>query len=277
MAIAGQAPGRALRRSRRVPRVRDRLGRRPDGGRLGRGVVARGPPGPRQSRVPLRRQPRLDRRRHRDRVHRGPGQALRRLRLGHLDRLRRQRPRRARRGDLRRDRGRRASRRSSRSRPSSATARATRAPTGPTPTPAAPSSRPRPSARWDSTPTSSSSCPTRPSERYREIGGRGRRAPGRVGARRSTGSPTRRSCAASTPTRCRRSSWRDFLPDDGPIATRAASGKVLAAARRAGAAADGRIRRPHAVEQHPAAGLERTSSPPPPRAATCASACASTA
>ena len=55
--------------------------RRPAGGRLGRGVVDRRAPRPRPADVLLRRQPHLDRGRHRPVVHRGRGRALPRLRL----------------------------------------------------------------------------------------------------------------------------------------------------------------------------------------------------
>ena len=68
----------------RLPGVRDRDRRRPDGGDQRRGIVACGPSRPGQPGVPLRRQPRHHRRQHRDRLHRGPGRALRGVRLAHL-------------------------------------------------------------------------------------------------------------------------------------------------------------------------------------------------
>ena len=57
-------------RDRRPPRLRDLLGRRPDGGRLARGGVARRPPRARQARLRLRRQPHHDRRHDRAHLHR---------------------------------------------------------------------------------------------------------------------------------------------------------------------------------------------------------------
>ncbi len=68
-------------RDRRPPHVLHLLRRRPAGGRLGRGVVDRRAPRPRPADVLLRRQPHLDRGRHRPVVHRGRGRALPRLRL----------------------------------------------------------------------------------------------------------------------------------------------------------------------------------------------------
>ena len=93
----GALPRRALqpavRRDRRPPRLRDLLGRRPDGGRLERGGLDRGPARPRQARLLLRRQP------HHDRRHdvalvlgRGQGRALRGAGLARPARRRRQRP-----------------------------------------------------------------------------------------------------------------------------------------------------------------------------------------
>ena len=114
MAIAGKHLECAVRRSGGISGLRDRVRRRSDGGRVGRGLVARRSSGARQPRVSLRRQPRLDRRRHRDCVHRGSGRALRRVRVAHLDGLGRQRPGRVRRRDLPRPSQSRAARRSSR-------------------------------------------------------------------------------------------------------------------------------------------------------------------
>ena len=102
-----QAPGGALRRGGRLPRIRARLRRRPDGGRLGRGLVARRPSGPRQPRLPLRRQPRDHRRRHPARLHGGPRGPLRRLRVAHAHGRGRKRPGRDRRRHRRGDRPRR--------------------------------------------------------------------------------------------------------------------------------------------------------------------------
>ena len=68
-------------RDRRSPHVRDRLRRRPRGGDLRRGVLARRPPRPRPADLVLRPEPHLDRGRHQARVHRGRRQALRGLRL----------------------------------------------------------------------------------------------------------------------------------------------------------------------------------------------------
>ncbi len=71
-------PARPLRPGReagheplRPPRLRHRLRRRHAGGRLPRGLRARRPPGARQPHRRLRRQPDLDRGRHRHRVQRG--------------------------------------------------------------------------------------------------------------------------------------------------------------------------------------------------------------
>ena len=72
-------------RHRRPPHVLHLLGRRPRGGRLGRGVVDRGPPRARPPDRLLRRQPHLDRGRHEDRLHRGPPRALRGLRLARAE------------------------------------------------------------------------------------------------------------------------------------------------------------------------------------------------
>ena len=77
--------GRALQprgpRDRRPLHVRDRLRRRPAGGRRLRGLLARRPPRPRQADLVLGRQPHLDRGRHRALLHRGRRRALRGLRL----------------------------------------------------------------------------------------------------------------------------------------------------------------------------------------------------
>ena len=58
-------------RARRPPHVRDLLRRRRDGGRIGRGELARGLPRARQALPDLRRQPHHDRGLHRPRVRRG--------------------------------------------------------------------------------------------------------------------------------------------------------------------------------------------------------------
>ena len=74
--------GRALRRGPGRPlHVRDRVRRRPRGGHRLRGELARRPPRPRPPDRLLRRQPHLDRGRHRARLLRGRRQALRGLRL----------------------------------------------------------------------------------------------------------------------------------------------------------------------------------------------------
>ena len=83
-------PARPRRRARREPvRPHDlgaRLRRRHRGGRHQRGVVAGRPPAARQPRRALRRQPHLDRGRHRRRLQRGRRQAVRGLRLARADR-----------------------------------------------------------------------------------------------------------------------------------------------------------------------------------------------
>ena len=101
----------AAPRDRRPPRLRDLLRRRPDGGRLLRGRLARGHERARQAHLLLRRQPHHDRRDDVDLVHRGSRQAVRGARLARPVRRRRERPRRAAQGDRRtrrtRPRGRR--------------------------------------------------------------------------------------------------------------------------------------------------------------------------
>ena len=75
-------PARALRRGGHgPPRLRDLLGRRPDGGGRLRGRLARRAPRPRPARLPLRRQPHHDRRLDRRSPSRGRRGALPRLRL----------------------------------------------------------------------------------------------------------------------------------------------------------------------------------------------------
>ena len=117
----------------RVPvrphRLGHRLRRRPAGRRHLRGVLARRAPGTGQPRGDLRREPHLDRGRHRRRLHRRRPGPLRGLRLAHpagrLDphrRLRRRRAGTARRAARREGRN-RPSRRSFRCGPSSATRR----------------------------------------------------------------------------------------------------------------------------------------------------------
>ena len=71
----------AAPRDRRPPRLRDLLRRRPDGGRLVRGGVARRHERARQAHLLLRRQPHHDRRHDVDLVHRGSRAALRGARL----------------------------------------------------------------------------------------------------------------------------------------------------------------------------------------------------
>ena len=68
-------------RGRRPPHLRDRLRRRHGGGGPVRGLVAGRPPRPRPAHRLLRRQPHLDRGRHRPGLLRGRRQALRGLRL----------------------------------------------------------------------------------------------------------------------------------------------------------------------------------------------------
>ena len=80
-------------RDRRSLHVRDRLRRRPAGGRRLRGLLARRPPRPRPLISLLRRQPHLDRGRHRALVHRGRRRALRGLRLARPEPRRGHRPR----------------------------------------------------------------------------------------------------------------------------------------------------------------------------------------
>ena len=90
-------------RDREPPHLRARLRRRPDGGDLVGGRLARRPPEARQARLPLRRQPRLARRADVAVVHRGRAAPLRGLRLaGPARRERQHRPRRDRRRDPRR-------------------------------------------------------------------------------------------------------------------------------------------------------------------------------
>ena len=92
---------RARPRDRRPPHLRDRLRRRHAGGRRVRGLLARRPPRPRPADRLLRRQPHLDRGRHRAVVLRGRRRALRGLRLARAEPRRGPRPRRHRGGDAR--------------------------------------------------------------------------------------------------------------------------------------------------------------------------------
>ena len=96
-------PVRPRRRAGRVavrpPHLRDRRRRLHGGGRLERGVLARRPPAARQPDPVLRRQPHLDRGRHRGRVQRGRARALRGLRLARPARRLRRGRHRAREGD----------------------------------------------------------------------------------------------------------------------------------------------------------------------------------
>ena len=71
--------------------------------------------------------------------------------------------------------------------------------------------------------------------------------------------PRRQAAGRLGRTRC-----RSFEPGGKPIATRAASGKVLNAHRRAAAAAGRRLGRPDAVEQHAASRARPTSRPTHP-------------
>ena len=80
-------------RHRRPLHLRHRQRRRPDGRRRLRSRLAGRPPGPGQAHLPLRRQPDLDRGLHGPRLHRGPRQALRGLRLARPARWRRARHR----------------------------------------------------------------------------------------------------------------------------------------------------------------------------------------
>ena len=95
----GEVPRPALQppgpHRRRPPRLRHRLRRGPDGGRLPGGRLARGRLRAREAHLLLRRQPHHDRRHDRALLRlRGQGQALRGLRLARPARGRRQRPRR---------------------------------------------------------------------------------------------------------------------------------------------------------------------------------------
>ena len=83
----------AARRHRRPPHVHDRLRRRPPGGRRLRGVLAGRPSRPRPPDRVLRRQPHLDRGRHRAVVLGGRRQAVRGLRLARPEPRRGPRPR----------------------------------------------------------------------------------------------------------------------------------------------------------------------------------------
>ena len=110
----GDVPRPALQpprpQRRRPPRLRDRLRRGPDGGRLPGGRLARRRLRAREAHVLLRRQPHHDRRHDRALLRlRGQGQALRGLRLARPARGGLQRPRRAR-GVPSRTRRRKASR-----------------------------------------------------------------------------------------------------------------------------------------------------------------------
>ena len=80
-AHVGGAPEPRRQGRRRPPHVHDRLRRRPPGGRRVRGVLARRPSRARPPDRVLRRQPHLDRGRHRAVVLRGRRQALRGVRL----------------------------------------------------------------------------------------------------------------------------------------------------------------------------------------------------
>ena len=79
-------------RDRRSLHVRDRVRRRPAGGRRLRGLLAGRPPRPRPADLVLGRQPHLDRGRHRALVHRGRRRALRGLRLARAEPRRGHRP-----------------------------------------------------------------------------------------------------------------------------------------------------------------------------------------
>ena len=92
-AHAGGAPQPARPRDRRPPHLRDRLRRRPAGGRRVGGVLAGRPPRPRPPDLLLRRQPHLDRGRHGALVLRGRARALRGLRLARAEPRRGPRPR----------------------------------------------------------------------------------------------------------------------------------------------------------------------------------------
>ncbi len=86
----------------RPPHLRLLQRRGPRGGREQRGLLDRRPPAARQPHDDLRRQPDLDRGRHRHRVQRGRGQALRGLRVARADRRLDQRRQGVRRGRRRR-------------------------------------------------------------------------------------------------------------------------------------------------------------------------------
>ena len=134
--------------------------------------------------------------------------------------------------------------------------RATPAPRGRTPTPVERSSRPRPSVRSGSTPSSSSSSRTR---RWSATAGRCAR---RGAAAGDGGSGWRRipsATSSSASTRHRAGRRRDLpvrperRPDGHPR-------RIRQGDRRAGAADPGagrRLCRPDAVQQHPAGGLDR--------------------
>ena len=227
MAIAGKHLGARYGDPAGLPRVRDRLRRRPDGGRLRRGLVARRPPRPRQPGVPLRRQPRLDRRRHRDRLHRGPGERYdaygwktSRVDDGNdLDEL-----------DAAitaaiavegqpafisvstiigygsRDAGTHRAHSDARGPEQQAETKRT--------------------LGFD--PDKFFFVPEAAQQRYERDRAPGRRDSRPRGSATSTGSQMRRSFAGSTRKRYLALELTPFMPDDGPIATRAASGKVLA-------------------------------------------------
>ncbi len=86
LALRRALPRRGLQpappRCRRPPCLRHLLGRRPDGGPVVRGGLARRHERAREARLLLRRQPHHDRRHDRDLVHRGSRQALRGARAG---------------------------------------------------------------------------------------------------------------------------------------------------------------------------------------------------
>ena len=145
-----------------------RLRRRHAGGRLGRGRVARRPPRARPPRRLLRRQPHLDRGRHRALVLRGRRQALRGLRLARPEPRRGPRPRPHRAGRARRDGRRRpavADHRAARtSRPARRTSRTPRPRTDRRSARRRSASPSRPTA---GTPTSRSTSPTRRCAHFR--------------------------------------------------------------------------------------------------------------
>ena len=260
------APGESLVRP---PHLRHRLRRRPPGGRERRGVVDRRHPGARQPHRHLRRQPDLDRGRHRHRLHRGRRPALRGLRLARPDRrldprrhttLRRGRP-----GALRRDpEGRRAvtdQPRSSCCRTIIAWPAPNAQNTGrPTARRSATTRSPRPRRCSASTPTQTFEVARRRPRAHPSLLERGKAGAGRVGAASTTPGP--RKPSAEQAALLHRMKTRDaarglgrrrcptFDADAKGVATRAASGQVINAIAPAHARAVGRLGRPRRLQQH---------------------------